>query len=163
MRSYASLSAMQIKPHCQHCHKPKPESFAALMELYETNYLLLRLLCPNFSELAEYEVSSLACGMSLHLQIMERSPYTTTLMLTYRFENQGDITLRPELVVRLYRDAQQAEAMSRRCRLEEQFSTDDSVLLCKWRINRFLYKWLRYLLRQGHRFPAAASAQPSLT
>jgi hypothetical protein len=27
------------------------------------------------------------------------------------------------------------------------------MLACKWRLNRFLYKWLGYCLRQGHKMP----------
>jgi uncharacterized protein YqiB (DUF1249 family) len=62
---------------------------------------------------------------------------------------------KPDLLVRVYLDARQAEVLSRTCRFDEvdlrrQRGDLDTQLICKWRLNRFLYKWLGYCLRQGH-------------
>ncbi|HIQ16111.1 MAG TPA: DUF1249 domain-containing protein, partial [Leucothrix sp.] len=64
---------------------------------------------------------------------------------------------RPDLKIQVYHDSHQADVISRNCRLtgrdirlwEKQI---DSVLLCRWRLNRFLYKWLNHLEYQGHSF-----------
>lgn len=143
--------------------RPEPRSFAALMELYEANYMRLRCLCPGLSSIAHRAVSSVPGALDLHLEVLERSRYTTTLLLTYRFscEGEGPPRANPNLVVRLYHDARQAEVLSRSCRRSDREIRIeglrwDSALACKWRLNRFLFKWLGYCLHQGHGFPARA-------
>jgi hypothetical protein len=78
-------------------------------------------------------------------------------MLTYLFD---DHERRPDLLVQIYHDSKQADVVSRNCRItgrdirlwEKQI---DNVLLCRWRLNRFLHKWLGYLDYQGHSFLVA--------
>lgn len=144
--------------------RPQPRSFAALMELYEANYIRLRRLCPGLSSIAHRAVSSVPGALDLHLEILERRRYTTTLLLTYYFRcEDGPPRANPNLVVRLYHDARQAEVLSGSCRrsrreIRVQELPWDSALACKWRLNRFLFKWLGYCLHQGHRFPEPAGA-----
>ena len=138
-------------------------TFAALMEMYEENYLALRRLCPDLRELPEAAVSRVNGALDLHLELQERTRYTTTLRLTYVFEDAGEQHLRPDLRIRLFHDARQAEVLGRYCRQSGRDLMIDSLtgqagLGCRWRHNRFLYKWLRYCLRQGHRFHSDAAA-----
>ena len=135
--------------------EPRPRSFAALMDLYEVNYIRLRRLCPDLA-LAEGErVSRVPDAMDLHLNVVEQTPYTTTARLTYLFPGQGHHRASPDVLVRMYHDARQVEVLGRHCRPRDlDISVEDlprwRALQCKWHLNRFLYKWLGYCLRQGH-------------
>jgi hypothetical protein len=139
--------------------EPRPGSFAALMEIYEENYLALRRLCPDLEHQPVRSVSRVTGALDLHLQVLERTRYTTTLHLTYRFEQEGRHCPQPDVQVRMFHDARQAEVLEHHCRsaaprLRHDGRTGHPGLRCRWWHNRFLYKWLRYCLRQGHCFYA---------
>ena len=133
---------------------PRPQSFVALMDMYEENYIRLRLFCGDIRKLPDESISSIADGVPVQLKVLERSSHTTLLMLTYLFE---DDERRPDLKIQIYHDSRQADVVSRNCRItgqdmrlwEKEF---DSMLVCRWRLNRFLHKWLGYLEYQGHSF-----------
>lgn len=132
-----------------------PGSFAALMDLYESNYIQIRRLLPDMPPTAAVQVSRTPGGLDLHLRIIERCPYTSELNLTYQFDNEaGPPLIEPDLRIRVYHDARQAEVLTAHLRHHAAFSNDlaDVGLYRRWRMNRFLYKWLSYCLRQGHRF-----------
>jgi uncharacterized protein len=136
---------------------PRQASFAALMELYESNYLRLRRLCPDLDALAGTQVSGVSGASDLHLTVLERTPYTTKLQLTYEFGRGSRVRRQPDLTVRMFHDARQAEVVGRYCRRRgEDLSLDARIgvpgLACRWRQNRFLFKWLGFCLAQGHRF-----------
>ena len=131
-----------------------------LMAIYECNYIRLRQLLPQLASMKEAAVSRVEGALDLHVRVDERNRYTTTLTLTYEFEDELGRFLAPDIQVRIYHDARLAEVL--RCgRLRGQrdaaYDTGrrDYTLDAKWRINRFLQKWLGYCLRQGHRFHGA--------
>ena len=135
-------------------------SFAGLMELYESNYLRLRRLCPDVNSVNRHQISQLDRGSDLHLELIERTPYTTQLRLTYLFSDisTGAALREPDVLIRMYHDARQAEVLERYCRHRGELFAQAAApqvpdLLCRWRYNRFLFKWLGFLLRQGHQFP----------
>jgi len=133
---------------------PRPHSFVALMDMYEANYIRLRLFCGDIRKLPDESISRIIDGVPVQLKVLERSSHTTLLMLTYLFE---DHERRPDLKIQIYHDSRQADVVSRNCRItgqdmrvwEKEF---DSMLVCRWRLNRFLHKWLGYLEYQGHSF-----------
>ncbi len=132
----------------------------ALMELYELNYIQLRQLVPDLSAIQEHSISRVDGALRLYLSLLERCKYTTTLHLTYQFEDREGAFAAPDIVVRLYHDAQVAEVISRgrhRGRREAEYDRFQQrhSLAEKWRVNRFLHKWLGYCLRQGHAFSPA--------
>jgi len=133
---------------------PDPNTFAGLMEVYENNYIKLRKLCGNFNILHEYSHSRVSKALDLHLQVIERTKYTITLNLTYRFIVHSDNSPEelPNLLIRVYFDAMQAEVLQRKMRYETSTRTQDSRLRNKWNDNRFLYKWLSFCIAQGHVF-----------
>ena len=150
--------------HCPVQHRTKStERFGNLMELYERNYVQLRLLIPDLKQgPIATTVSNVPGCMTLYLQLTEQSPYTSTLRLTYRFlessttASEGQkATLRaiaePDLTIRVYHDARSAEVMSGLLH-GQQHPRKTRGLDGSWRLNRFLYKWLRYLLYRGHGF-----------
>lgn len=136
-----------------------PNSFTGLMDMYETNYIQLKLLFGSIRSLPDQQFSMVAERLPVLLEVRERSAHTTTLFITYLF---GDYTntvqeTRPDLLVRIYHDALQAEVIGHRCRLDERILQNqhlprDNMLNCRWRMNRFLFKWINYLRRQGYKF-----------
>ncbi len=134
--------------------KARPQSFVTLMDMYEANYIRLRLFCGDIRQLPEESISTIVDGVPVLLKVLERSSHTTLIMLTYLFEQDEK---RPDLKIQIYHDSLQADVISRNCRIsgkdmrlwEKEF---DSMLVCRWRLNRFLNKWLSYLDYQGHTF-----------
>lgn len=135
----------------------QPGSFTALMHLYESNYLRLHWLFEDVSLLPDAQCSRVVADLPLHLAVIERSPYTTTLRLTYYFEDDCGRVADPDLTIRIYQDAGLAEAMA--CRRQhlhhalQHFDTAPGVELNRrWARNSMLNKWLEYCHDHGHRF-----------
>jgi len=135
----------------------QPGSFTALMHLYESNYLRLHWLLEDVRTLPDRQCSRVAADLPLHLEVMERSPYTTTLRLTYLFADDQHEVADPDLRVRVYQDAGLVEAMA--CRRQHlhhalrQFDTaPGDELNRRWARNSMLNKWLEYYYDHGHRF-----------
>lgn len=140
-----------------------PKSFAALMSLYESNYLRLKWIVADLERLtpARGTLRSHVHGdCSLHLSVTEVSRYTSTLLLTYWFDDGDEQVADPDLSIRVYRDARLAEALAcggRRFHpaLSGFDTTTGAELRRRWTRNIMLNKWLEYCADQGHRFPAA--------
>jgi len=145
-------------------YRPKTSGrFSALMEIYEKNYVLVRLLAPELKDMEPgVFVSRAAAAMPLELLLDGHNRYTTTFNLTYRFlasSTRGRSEREPDLSIRLYHDARSCEVMSGLLpegRLEVRRTRD---LEEGWRLNRFLNIWLGYCIRQGHGFSIVQSAQ----
>ncbi|MEN8129112.1 MAG: DUF1249 domain-containing protein [Pseudomonadota bacterium] len=128
------------------------------MELYEANYIQFRRLCPGLEHISRTSCSRVEGVLDLHLRLIERCKYTTTLCLTYHFQDGLEhIKPEPNLKVRIYHDARQAEVLNRFVRRSgievntRDLSRRKSELSVRWSLNRFLYKWLGYCCHQGHR------------
>ncbi len=145
---------MIVKDKKTEAFNPRPRSFIHLMDMYEHNYIRLRLFCGDIRTLPDESISTIKGGVPVSLKVLERQNHTTILQLTYLFD-EGE--RRPDLKIQVYHDSRQVDVVSRSCRLtgrsirlwEQEI---DSVLLCRWRLNRFLYKWLKHLDYQGHSF-----------
>ena len=142
---------MRWPESCKFCESPKPRSFAALMDLYEHNYMRLKCLCPPIKDITGHVVSQVSDAHDLHLIVIEQSRHTTTFRLTYEM---ADNVPRPNLTLRIYHDARQAEVLNLGPKeiVGAARRQTDAALLHRWRTNRFLYKWLNYCRRQGHGF-----------
>lgn len=144
--------------HCPVRDKKKTtDRFGNLMELYEKNYMQLRLLIPQLKQgPISTAVSRVPGCLTLYMQLTEQSPYTSTLRLTYRFVSRGEPNPRgiaePDLYIRVYHDARSAEVLSGLLHGQQHIPRKTRGLEGSWKLNRFLYKWLRYLLFRGHRF-----------
>lgn len=149
---------MFIKEKYPALSSPTPYTFADLMEMYEANYIRLRLLCGDIRKLPDQRISLLEGAIPVELTIQARAKHTTHMMLTYCFDHvKNNEVKRPNLKIRVYHDARQAEVISRQCNitgatLHAWQQNTDSLLLCRWRLNRFLYTWAGYLHWQGHSF-----------
>lgn len=142
--------------------RARPRSFVALMSLYESNYIRFGWLVGELPTLGGSYRSAVVGDCDLILSVVERSPYTTTLNLTYVLP-QGPVSRAyPDLCVRLYHDARLAEAQgwtegagtapARAARGREM----ERELHQRWARNVMLNKWLEYCVERGHRFSPAA-------
>ena len=129
----------------------------ALINLYEGNFLRLLRLFPDLDSLEGTLVSRVSGALDLYVTIEERFKYTTTLLLTYRFVNDGGAALEPNARICIYHDVRAAELVShcrrRRTRTVHKWLRGRMPELDhRWEMNRFLYKWLRFCSNQGHIF-----------
>ena len=137
---------------------PLPNTFSGLMEMYEANYIRIRKLCGAKDSMPLVAVSRISRGMDLYLQVLEQTKYTSTIALTYYFADaEFGFLAYPDLKLRIYYDALQTEVTSQSYRRKNPnfraFNYDmGPSLLKRWRMNRFLFKWLSYCDRQGHSF-----------
>lgn len=132
-------------------------SFNGLMDLYEQIYHLLGTLIPQLDVMPVRTESKVAEFPTLFLTIEERCKYTTTVSMTYYFDtSDGERIADPDLKVRIYHDAKQAEALlCRNIKFTMQRSSGvlkSPAVDCRWESNLFLEKWLNYSLEQGHQF-----------
>ncbi len=140
--------------------RARPRSFVALMSLYESNYIRFGWLAGDVTQLAGAYRSAVAGDCDLLLTVAARSPYTTTLTLTYLLPAEPVTRAYPDMGVRLYHDARLAEAQewaashahaglkSLRSRMERELDQ-------RWARNVMLNKWLEYCVERGHRFSPA--------
>jgi uncharacterized protein len=141
--------------------RSRPRSFVALMSLYESNYVRLASLAGNLRQLADARVSRVPDDCDLRLSVTERSPYTTSLDLTYLFADAEGVSTYPDMRVRVYHDARLVEAQEwapenttqhehealRRLRGAAERELDQ-----RWARNTMLNKWLEYCIDRGHGF-----------
>ncbi len=127
-----------------------PRSFSGLMDLYEHNYLRLRKIVPDL-EIAAEMISVSPGHLDLYLSVSERCKYTTMLRMTYQFQQNGKTVCQPDMHIRIYHDARIAEVQDRLDRKHRRIYSGQT-LEQKWKLNRFLYKWLGYCIFQGHYF-----------
>jgi uncharacterized protein len=135
----------------------QPRDLAGLITLYESNYFRLMRLVPELDRLEGTVVSRVAGALDLYLTVMERFRYTTTLSLTYRFEEADGVVAEPDTRIRVYHDAMVVEVLSQHRRRRYQcadpcFRERMPEVYRKWQTNRFLQKWLGFCQRQGHLF-----------
>ena len=133
----------------------RPGTFTGLMTLYESNYIKLHQLASAITWPAGAIVSSSPRDNDLYAEIVRREPYTTTLRLTYWFDDAGTSVADPDIVVRIYHDARLVEAVSRgeahrHAKLRELAKSSNDELDRRWRLNMLLNKWLDYLFEAGH-------------
>ncbi|MEO6080326.1 MAG: DUF1249 domain-containing protein [Steroidobacteraceae bacterium] len=141
--------------------RARPHGFAALMSLYESNFLRLTRLCGEPKQLAGERVSRIATGCDLKLTVLEQCAYTTTLGLTHLFHEPAmaaaelaTLVSYPDVRVRIYCDARLAQAQHWPADRPEPIARDalhaERELEQRWLYNNMLNKWLEYCLDLGH-------------
>ena len=137
---------------------------AALIELYESNYVRLMRLAPELDAIQGTARSRVAGALDLYLSVDERFKYTTSLLLTYRFDGDDGIALEPRARINVYHDVRAAEVVSHhRRRRPRGFLAwrhgHMPEVQRRWTMNRFLNKWLRFCAHQGHLFLACTASR----
>jgi uncharacterized protein len=140
--------------------RARPRSFVALMGLYESNYIRLGWLAGDLVTLDGRHRSVVAQDCDLLLTITERSPYTSTVNLTYLLPGADGEMQYPDLRVRVYHDAHLAEAQEwagthAQPVLKALRTHAERELDQRWARNVMLNKWLEYCVERGHRFSPA--------
>ena len=145
--------------------RARPRSFVALMGLYESNYIRLSWLAGEVLALDGQHRSKVPGDCDLLLTLTDRSPYTTTVNLTYLFAEESgpgedNVVRLPDMQVRVYHDAHLAEAhewagshsqpVLKALRTHAERELDQ-----RWARNVMLNKWLEYCVERGHRFSSA--------
>jgi uncharacterized protein YqiB (DUF1249 family) len=137
--------------------RARPRSFVALMGLYESNYVRFNWLTTGVAGLEGAHRSVVADDCDLLLTVTERTPYTSTVNLSYSIAEDLQI---PDLRVRVYHDAHLAEAQEwagthTQSVLKALRSQAERELDQRWARNVMLNKWLEYCVERGHRFSSA--------
>jgi uncharacterized protein YqiB (DUF1249 family) len=140
--------------------RARPRSFVALMGLYESNYIRLGWLAGELVALEGHHRSIVADDCDLLLTLTDRSPYTSTVNLTYLLPDEHGDTQFPDMRVRVYHDAHLAEALEwsgthSQPVLKALRSHAERELDQRWARNVMLNKWLEYCVERGHRFSSA--------
>jgi uncharacterized protein YqiB (DUF1249 family) len=140
--------------------RARPRSFVALMSLYESNHVRLSWLTGELAALDGCHCSRVSGDCELVLNIDERSPYTTTLNLTYLLSDKAEASAYPDMRVRVYHDARLVEALEwasthEHSALRAIRSQAERELDQRWARNMMLNKWLEYCVERGHRFSPA--------
>ena len=130
------------------------------MGLYESNYIRLGWLVSGLGTLTGRQRSVVPGDCDLLLTLSERSPYTTTLNLTYVLPAASGEEPLPDMRVRVYHDAHLAEALEwagshSQPILRTLRSHAERELDQRWARNVMLNKWLEYCVERGHRFSPA--------
>ncbi|WP_428603282.1 DUF1249 domain-containing protein [Sedimenticola sp.] len=134
-----------------------------LMDLCEENYHYLMRLAPDLRNMQGRYRSRLDSAMDLYLEILEQTPYTSLLHLTYYFDHESEQLPDPDATIRIYHDSRQAEVLNLKQHvlpLNKGFIRP--TLEQKWKISLFLSKWLSFSVRQGHCF-SSGHATPART
>jgi uncharacterized protein YqiB (DUF1249 family) len=127
------------------------------MGLYESNFIRLSWLAGQLASLEGEHRSSVAGDCDLLLWVKDRTPYTSTLLLTYLLPSGGSPRPYPDMRVRIYHDAHLAEALEWAVQAPARArpGVGQRELDQRWARNVMLNKWLEYCVERGHRFSSA--------
>lgn len=125
-------------------------NLAADMAECEANYARLQRLLPELGR--DHHVFGVGANLQVRVDVIERSPYTTTLEFCQL--PAAIATVAPRLTVRVYHDARLAEvvAFTSRRRVQPRYDYPNPAMhqpdeKSQW--NRFLGEWLSHCLRHG--------------
>lgn len=135
---------------------PINKSFC-LEQVCASNYCKLFQLIPDLLAFKEKAIGLAPDKTTLHLEVIERTPYTMTVDLSHCFEKNRHELLEPAVKIRIYLDAQLAEVLSDHARESVPRTFKDpglsiEIMNYKWRLNYFLQKWLDHCLKHHYQF-----------
>ena len=140
-----------------------PATVGALLDLCEENFQLLRLIAPDLRAMRGSHRSQRPGQLDLHLDVIDQAAYTTTLRLTYWFDEHPGRAPDPDATLRVYHDARQVEVLDlRQQTLPVDRLFESPALAHKWKASVFLSKWLWYCARNGHQFRLGGGAVPCI-
>lgn len=122
----------------------------------EANYWrLIKLLAGAAQDDYRFMVSRGQRQWLHRLQVIERSRYTLTLVLSMESSQSSSWLKMPRLTVRIYEDAQLAEVLAweGHKRLRPRYAYPNPLMYQhdeKLQINQFLGEWLTLCLAEGH-------------
>ena len=128
-----------------------------LEQICESNYQKLIKLIPDLLTFKETAIGLAPNNTTLHITVIDSTPYTMTVELSHCFNRNLDEFLEPAVKIRLYLDAQLAEVLSDHVRASVAQVFKDpglsrEIMNYKWRLNYFLQKWLDHCLKKDYQF-----------
>lgn len=122
-----------------------------LMRMGEQNYAACMRLLQDCDEVSLQYRFGIDNGFQFTLQIIDNAPYTTTLLISQAHQHLPEF-LRPNMTVRLYHDAREAEVLkvARISRLKPSYDYPNMHMHQrneKFMTNLFLTEWLDFCLR----------------
>lgn len=140
---------------------PVNKSFC-LEQVCAANYQKILRLIPNLLDYRETATGLADGGSTLQLEVLERSPYTLTILLSHSFKKNLEEFWEPAVTIRLYLDLQLAEVISDHARaaVAKVYKNPGlflEIMNYKWRLNYFLQKWLEHCLNKNYRFSVETS------
>lgn len=133
---------------------PKKNGFSGLMHYYGEIYRQICILLPDLDSEDDRFVSVVRDEPPVYLEILARHRYTTELRITHYLDSDGQV-FDPDCLLRISHDAQVAEAVY--CYPRElnvpllgALGEVSDVAEYRYRCNRFVDRWLEYLLKLGH-------------
>jgi len=128
-----------------------------LEQVCAANYQKLLRLIPDLLNYRDTATGLAEGSSTLHLEVLERSPYTLTILLSHSFKKNLEEFLEPAVTIRLYLDLRLAEVISDHARAAVAKVYKDpglslEIMNYKWRLNYFLQKWLDHCLNKNYRF-----------
>lgn len=133
----------------------------SLMWVFEANYDRLMKLIPRMPAVGEAVASSVDGMTDLHLEVVERSRYTTTISLTQYLRSEDKLLPDPYMRIRLYHDAKVAEVLAyqNHAHFKHRYPYPNPRMhqRCEKRmLNQFLGEWLAHCIARGYRFDQEA-------
>jgi uncharacterized protein YqiB (DUF1249 family) len=139
------------------------------MGLYESNFIRLGWLAGDLKALTGHYSSTVPGDCDLVLTVTERSPYTSTVNLTYLLADAHGERPYPDMRVRIYHDAHLVEAQQWHSAasgkgaavhgLPVPRGSPERELDQRWARNMMLNKWLEYCVERGHRFSSSTESR----
>ena len=131
-----------------------------LEQICESNYRKLLMLIPDLLSFKETAIGHAPNNTTLHIKVIESTPYTMTVEMSHCFHKNLDEFLEPAVKIRIYLDAQLAEVLSDHVRASvahvfKNPGLSREIMNYKWRLNYFLQKWLDHILKKDYRFTDA--------
>ena len=128
-----------------------------LEQVCSSNYDKLLRLVPDLSVLEDDSIGYSGCKPALHLEILDKGPYTITLKLSHCFANKANGLFEPDVKIRVYLDAQLVEVLRDHARSNVSSVIKDpgqskDILNYKWSLNYFLSKWLDHCIQTEYYF-----------
>lgn len=128
-----------------------------LEQLCEANYFKLLRLIPGLFSVEHTALGTANKKIALQIRILERNPYTLTIELNHRFNQNFEIRFAPAIRIRIYLDAKSAEVLRDYIRSDvhkviKNPKQSTAIMDYKWRLNYFLSKWLDHCLQADYQF-----------
>lgn len=136
------------------------------INLYERNYLQLMTVMPQVRKLERGVVLQVGQLGKLKLDVLEHSPFTSVVTLTYQLGQMDRWVKDPHITVRMYHDAKVAEVVAYQQHYymrpwyhdmgEKRKASPE-----KRQVNLFLSEWLSHCLREGFHLVATQGVDNS--
>lgn len=134
------------------------------MELTEEAYFRLLEIMPDVAQREPGCYRSVVRNnVALHLEILEQTPYTSHLRLTYFFSDNKGEHADPDAYLRVYHDAKQLEILELKQHvLPVESLYEEPGMENKWKLLQFFNRWLAYCSTQGYLFKQKRERSRSL-